>query len=57
MPNPKEYSFLNVLYASADEEEDSDEYTRLIYDSYGMKPEELLGALDKKIRMMRMEGN
>ena len=53
----KEYSFLNVLYASADEEEDSDEYTRLFYDSYGMKPEELLGALDKKIRMMRMEGN
>ena len=55
----KGYSFLNVLYATSNEEEDAEttEYDRVFYESFGMKPEELLGMLDKKVRMIRMEGN
>lgn len=54
----KGYSFLNVLYATSNEEDaETNEYDRVFYESFGMKPEELLGMLDKKVRMIRMEGN
>ena len=48
---------LIVLYASEDDEEGSTEYDKFFHESIGMAPEELLGMLDKKVRMIRMEGN
>ena len=54
------YSFFNVLFENdeADDEEES-EYEKLFYseESAGMSPEELLGSLDQKVRMIRMERN
>lgn len=52
----KGYSFLNVLYASENDDEDSNEYDKLFFDSFGKEPAEVLGMLDKKVRMIRMEG-
>ena len=51
------YSFLNVLYAGEDDEEGLTEYDKFFHESIGTAPEELLGMLDKKVRMIRMEGN
>ncbi len=51
------YSFLNVLYGSENDEEGSNEYDKLFYDSFGKAPEEVLGMLDKKVRMIRLESN
>ncbi len=51
------YSFLNVLYGSGNDEEAQNEYDRLFYDSIGKAPEEVLGMLDQKVRMIRMERN
>ena len=54
------YSFLNVLFENeeANDEAESD-YEKLFYseESAEMSPEELLGTLDQKVRMIRMERN
>lgn len=54
------YSFLNVLFENeeANDEAESD-YEKLFYseESAEMSPEELLGMLDQKVRMIRMERN
>ena len=54
------YSFLNVLFeedGAGDEEEGA--YEKLFYseESAALSPEELLGRLDQKVRMIRMESN
>ena len=51
------YSFLNVLYSGDEDEEGTNEYDKLFHESIGKAPEEVLGMLDKKVRMIRMEGN
>ena len=50
------YSFVNILL-TGDGEDDSSEYDRFFHESIGMNPEELLGTLDTKVRMIRMENN
>ena len=50
------YSFVNILL-NGDGEDDSSEYDRFFHESIGMNPEELLGTLDTKVRMIRMESN
>ncbi len=54
------YSFINELFGnSSNEEEEEDDYEKLFYskESASMSPEELLGMLDQKVRMIRMERN
>ena len=54
------YSFINELFGnSSNEEEEEDDYEKLFYskESVSMSPEELLGMLDQKVRMIRMERN
>ncbi len=55
------YSFINVLFGEDDKKEENEpsDYEKLFYsaESAKLSPEELLGALDKKVQMIRMERN
>ena len=59
----KEYSFYNDLFGSNNKDDDDEDryavYDKLFYseESMTMAPEELLGMLDSKVQMIRLEGN
>ena len=59
----KEYSFYNDLFGSNNKDDNEEDryavYDKLFYseESMTMAPEELLGMLDSKVQMIRLEGN
>ena len=58
----RSYSFYNALFGSSNNNTDEDEpspYETIFASEESMKmaPEELLGMLDSKVQMMRLEGN
>ena len=53
------YTFFNDLYTAENDEERYQEFAEIFHNMENAKisPEELLGGIDKKVRMIRMEGN
>ena len=55
----KGYSFFNDLFGEDPNDEEYNEFEKMFYSNEGAKmdPAELLGKLDKKVQMIRMERN
>ena len=55
----KGYSFFNDLFGDGNDEEQYNDFYKMFYSNEGAKmdPAELLGKLDQKVQMIRMERN
>ena len=53
------YTFFNDLYTAENDEERYQEFAEIFHNMENAKisPEELLGGIDKKVRMIRLENN